>query len=442
MGLDVLDISLFQGRVIFALTALTHGLFATFVVGTTMIGAITATLGYVTQQAWYSRLAYRIAFILVFSTATVSFFGVMMVFFLNILWPRFWHAIFQTMFWPFLLEACLFLGEAVFAYAWYYLWDWSTSTRTRRFHLAFIWLAATCAVAAMFLIDITASYMLTPDPVDQAWKNIFNPTMLHLHAHRWFGNLAWAGLALAALWAFGTLRTQDHEQHTEYTRAAGLCFLIGFGALLLMPILGYHYLLSVRYAQPQAFQTLMLGERSWLFNLVGLLYGLLLFVGSVYIRDIVRTSTNSKAMGSGFLSVSPAIISLATLILAMPYYLQHLPLVPLITDQRINPMGKMQPYKYFALTTLVLFGFTNWLYFMWSGYGRGLKPSGETSPQRRRASSFLIVMAGLMILMYGSMGWVRETARAWNGYLVYGHIEISDERPTYEKGTGTHANPP
>jgi cytochrome bd ubiquinol oxidase subunit I len=30
------------------------------------------------------------------------------------------------------------------------------------------------------------------------------------------------------------------------------------------------------------------------------------------------------------------------------------------------------------------------------------------------------------------MGWVRETARAYNGYLIYGQMSFSDERSTYE----------
>ena len=77
-----------------------------------------------TRKEWLGRLARLIAFALVLSTATISFFGVGLVFFLNIYWPQFWHRIFQVMFWPFLGEAALFLGEAIFAYAWYYLWEW------------------------------------------------------------------------------------------------------------------------------------------------------------------------------------------------------------------------------------------------------------------------------------------------------------------------------
>ena len=98
-----------------AAAALTHTLFATFIVGAALIGAATATIAHVTDQERYRRLAHMIAFSLVLSTATISFLGVILVFVLNIFWPRFWHTIFRIMFWPFLLEAILFLGEATFA---------------------------------------------------------------------------------------------------------------------------------------------------------------------------------------------------------------------------------------------------------------------------------------------------------------------------------------
>jgi hypothetical protein len=30
-----------------------------------------------------------------------------------------------------------------------------------------------------------------------------------------------------------------------------------------------------------------------------------------------------------------------------------------------------------------------------------------------------------------TMGWVRETARAWNGYLIYGVMSFDDEESHY-----------
>lgn len=433
MEFDPLNIPLLYGRIAIATAALSHSLFATLVVGSAVIGAIAATLAHATDQPRYQRLAHMIAFALVLCTAMISFLGVSFIFALNIFWPRFWHKIFRIMFWPFVLEAGLFLGEAVCAYAWYYLWAWSAAAGWRRLvHLAFSWLAALCAVVAMFFIDITASYMLTPHPLDSSWANILNPTMIDLDLHRWFGNLTWAGFVLAALCSVAFLRSQVEEDRRFYRWAGGWCFAAGFGALLIMPVIGYQYLLHVRYAEPQAFHTLMLGERSWLFDLVALLYGLIAVLGSLYILRAVRSGSGPESVARMILPVSLAVLIVAWLVFAMPYHLQHVPFLSRLTDAPINPLGKMQPNKYFAIAALVFFGLLNWILFLRSFAGPVSWTTAVMSGQDRASQKILIVIAGCAMLTMLSMGWVRETARAYNGYLVYGVMTLSEERPTYE----------
>jgi hypothetical protein len=39
------------------------------------------------------------------------------------------------------------------------------------------------------------------------------------------------------------------------------------------------------------------------------------------------------------------------------------------------------------------------------------------------------------VLTMLSMGWVRESARAYNGYLISGVIKLSDEQRTYRPKT-------
>lgn len=435
MDLETLNIPMLYGRIAIATAALSHSLFATLVVGSAVIGAVVATVAHMTDQPRYRRLAHMIAFALVLSTATISFLGVSFIFALNIFWPRFWHTIFRIMFWPFVLEAGLFLGEAVFAYAWYYLWAWSTAAGWRRkVHLLFGWLAALCAVVAMFFIDITASYMLTPHPLDSAWANILNPTMIDLDLHRWFGNLTWAGFVLAALCSIAFLRSQEDEGRRFYRWAGGLCFAIGFGALLMMPVIGYQYLLHLRYAEPQAFHTLMLGGRSWLFDLVALLYGLIAVLGSFYILRAVRSSSSPGSADRLILPVSLAVLIVAWLVFAMPYQLQHVPFLSRLTDAAINPLGKMQPNKYFAIAALVFFGLLNWILFLRSFAGRSSWWCTSVACGQDRASQkLLIIVAGCAMLTMLTMGWVRETARAYNGYLIYGATSFSDERSTYER---------
>lgn len=433
MDVEPFHIPMLYGRIAIAAAALTHALFATFIVGSSLIGAACETVGYVTGKSRFERLSRHIAFTLIFTTAGVSFLGVTFVFALNIFWPRFWSTLFRIMFWPLLLEATFFLAEAVFAYAWYYSWDWAAATPARkRLHLAFGWTAAASSVIAMVMIDIVASYMLTPRAPDDTWGKIFNPTMVYLDTHRLVGNLTWTGFGLAALWAVGFLRAATAEERAFFRWAGGVCFGIGFCTLLIMPVIGYQYLLKVRYSEPQAFHTLMLGPRSWLFDLVALLYSALIVSGSYYITRALTPALPRDGTGRIVLPVSVVILTLAGLMFSMPYHLQHIPLVSRVTDVAVNPLGAMQPNKYVAIALLVLFGLLNWIYFLRSFSAAVPWWRIENPTPDRMKPKLLIALSMCAMLMMLTMGWARETARAWNGYLIYGVMTFADEAQLYQ----------
>jgi cytochrome bd ubiquinol oxidase subunit I len=433
MLLEPLDMPLLFGRIAIATAALSHTLFATFIVGSAFMGAATETLGYVRRNPDFERLARLIGFSLIFSTATISFLGVILVFCLNIFWPHFWSTLFRIMFWPILLEAVFFLGEAIFAYSWYYSWNQLSGGQGKQWHIGLGWAAAVCSYVAMLMIDIVASYMLTPRPPEPFWQVIFNPTMAYLHVHRVFGNLVWTGFALACLCAVAWLRSRASLDAAFYRWSATVCVLVGFGFLLIMPAIGYQYLLQLRYTEPQVFHVLMLGGRSWLFNLVALLYSLLIVLGSWYIWRIVRWRAPQESVSRLIVPCSLAVLIGAGVIFAMPYHVQHLPLVANLTDAIINPLGKMQPYKYFAISALVFFGLSNWIVLSASFSRRWSAWRYDTDLPPDRTSPTLIMAIGLCaMLTMLSMGWARETARAYNGYLIYGVMRLTDEQPTYQ----------
>jgi cytochrome d ubiquinol oxidase subunit I len=433
MLIEPLGVPLFYGRIAIAAAALSHTLFATFIVGSAFLGAAMETIGYVRHNTHFERLARLIAFTLILSTAAISFLGVILIFCLNIFWPQFWSTLFRIMFWPLLLEAGFFLGEAVFAYSWYYTWERAgAAQRTKLWHLGLGWGAAVCSYIAMIMIDIVASYMLTPRPPEQMWEAILNPTMLHLHVHRIFGNLTWTGFALAAICAVAWLRAGTTAEARFYRWASTVCFFVAFGALLVMPPIGYQYLLQLRYTEPQAFHTLMLGGRSWLFDLVAFLYSVLVALGTWYIWNVVRRAAPSDSLTRMLVPWSLPVLVAAGVIFAMPYHLQHVPLMSWVTDHAINPLGKMQPNKYFAIAALVVFGLTNWIVLSRAFSRRWSAHEGSDLPRDRTSPRLLIVMSFCAILTMLSMGWVRESARAYNGYLIYGVMKLTDERSAYE----------
>ncbi|MDC4225314.1 MAG: cytochrome ubiquinol oxidase subunit I [Candidatus Manganitrophus sp.] len=115
--------SLVVSRWAIAVTASFHSLFATFIVGGMLMGAMAESVGVLTHDdRAMSALSHSIARTLVLISATVAFLGVILVFLLTILWPTFWTTLFRIMFWPLIFEASMFLGEAACLYPWYYSW--------------------------------------------------------------------------------------------------------------------------------------------------------------------------------------------------------------------------------------------------------------------------------------------------------------------------------
>jgi hypothetical protein len=58
--------------------------------------------------------------------------------------------------------------------------------------------------------------------------------------------------------------------------------------------------------------------------------------------------------------------------------------------------------------------------------------SDASLPLHGEFPRLLVVRSFCAILTMLSMGWVRESARAYNGYLIHGVMKLTDERPTYE----------
>ena len=126
-----------------------------------------------------------------------------------------------------------------------------------------------------------------------------------------------------------------------------------------------------------------------------------------------------------------------------------------LTDATINPLDKMQPNKYFALSFLdkmqpnkyfalsflVLFGLLNWIYFArgFSGHSPWWQ-SRKDAAEDRTAPKLLIALSFWAILMMLTMGWARETARAYNGYLIYGAMTFQEERALYQPPAGKRRN--
>jgi len=411
-------------RLTIAITASLHSLFATFIVGALLIGAISESVGALTKEERYERLAHSIARTVVLISASVSFIGVALVLFLTTLWPNFWTTLFRIMFWPLIFEASLFFAEAVCLYTWYYSWGrWR-----HRVHLFVAWFGVGFAVTAMVMIDIVASYLLTPRPPLDTVRKIINPTMVQLTLHRFAGNLSWAGFALAALAAIRYLRSGGPKARACQEWAGAFCLVFGFGFLMLMPVIGFSYLKAVRAASEGAFNLLMLGAKSWIFVLQVFLLDLLFWTGSWYMFRMAAFHFKENRLFTRY--YRPIVIGTmlaAGLIFVMPYQTRYIPFAEYLTRSETNWLGKMQPHKYIAMGVLIALGILNYGFYLGAFRFKKVWGGGGAFPQL-----LLILLGAFAILSMLNMGYARESARS--PYLIYGKMTIEDET---EAGKGS-----
>jgi cytochrome bd ubiquinol oxidase subunit I len=202
----------------------------------------------------------------------------------------------------------------------------------------------------MTMIDAVASYMLTPSgaPITDVARTYLNPTFVPLNMHRFVGNFSYAGFLIAGWAAYRYLRT-EREDDREYFDWMGHWGLIwGFGFLIMQPIIGYGYLKSIRESAPDAFNTIMLGEKAWLFNLWMVELAIMVVASTAYfvhkLRFAVKPMETLRKLSIGALAFT-ALFTVLNVIPANASLIPQIGLVFLGGENTDIPLGSMYPWK-------------------------------------------------------------------------------------------------
>src|SRR5918912_2128139 len=268
MPVGDLQVPVVGKNVVIAALVQTHILFATFIIGAVIIAATSEYLGMVTKQSRYERFARNLARFVVLLFASGAPLAITFVLALVTLFPVFFSYLQNVFFWVFLVEAFMFLGQIIIVYAWYNVWD--KLAYRKILHVTFGFIAGFFGLMAMTMIDGVASFMLTPAeaPVSDVARTFLNQTSIPLNMHRFVGNLSYVGFLVAGWAGWRYLRTTREDEREYYDWMGHWGILWGFGFLIIQPVIGYGYLKGIRESSPQAFNTIMLGGKSWLFLLL------------------------------------------------------------------------------------------------------------------------------------------------------------------------------
>ncbi|BBL80024.1 hypothetical protein RxyAA322_18780 [Rubrobacter xylanophilus] len=408
-----------------------HILIAAFVIGITLVAPVSEYLGLVTKQPKYDRFARNAAKFTILIFASGSALAITFVLMLITLYPVFWSYLQNIMFWALLAEAFMFVGEIILLYAWYNAWD--RMAYRKRLHVVFGFMAGLFGLAQQTFINVVGSYMLTPSeaPATNVGATFLNPTFVPLNMHRFIGNISFVGFLVAGWAAWRYLRSAGEEDREYYDWMGHWGMVWGFGFLLLQPIIGYGYLKSIREHSPAAFDYLMVGEKSWLFNLLAIELAVMGVAGVAYflhrLRFAVRPMPALRRTAAGALGFM-AIFGVLNVIPADANLVPQIGLVFAEGERTQIPLGDMYPWKYIGLIGMTFAGL-----FVLALYLKATASGFHWGRSSRWSQYALIVVAVTVVFTMMTMGYARETARRAEGpgYLINGCITL-DQKITPE----------
>ena len=430
MPIGNLDVPVIGKNVVIAVLVQSHILFAAFIIGAVLIAATSEYLGMVTKQPNYERFARNLTRFVVLLFASGAALAITFVLALVTLFPVFFSILQNVFFWVFLVEAFMFLGQIIIVYAWYNVWD--KLAYRKSLHVVFGFIAGFFGLMAMTMIDAVASFMLTPAEVtSQAGlvaRSFLNQTMVPLNMHRFVGNFSYAGFLIAGWAGWRYLRTTREDDREYYDWMGHFGLLWGFGFLIMQPVIGYGYLKGIRESAPESFNSIMLGSKSWVFNLLVLWIAVLSIASTAYfvhkLRFAVKPMETLRKLAVGALGFT----ALFTVLNIIPANANLIPQIGLVFGQGEDtqiPLGSMYPWKYIGLIGLMLTGF-----FIVALYLRASATGFYWGRASRWSQLALMACAFFVVLTMVTMGYTRETARRVDNdpaYLINGCVTLEQQ---------------
>jgi len=271
-----------------------HILFARFILGAPIFVVISEWLGYRKQDPRYDRLAKEVTKVTVILYSMTALTGGLFIFVLLATYPQFTTWLINHFFLIFaVVYPLLFIGETIILYMYFYTWDaWKGEKKAR--HIALGVLLNLIGSITLFVIDGPTSFMNTPvraegvSPAEflataSLWDKVFNYSWMPLNLHRLVGNVTFGGFIAGLIAAYMFMGSKKEEERAYYDWMGFVGNMIGVGALLFLPFMGY--LLSYELCDYDASicPYMMADQLSMFFEMQGAMVGLIFLASNYYI---------------------------------------------------------------------------------------------------------------------------------------------------------------
>ena len=269
-------------------------LFAGFILGAPIFVVISEWLGYRKQDPRYDRLAKEVTKVTVILYSMTALTGGLFIFVLLATYPQFTTWLINHFFLIFaVVYPLLFIGETIILYMYFYTWDaWKGEKKAR--HIALGVLLNLIGSITLFVIDGPTSFMNTPvraegvSPAEflataSLWDKVFNYSWMPLNLHRLVGNVTFGGFIAGLIAAYMFMGSKKEEERAYYDWMGFVGNMIGVGALLFLPFMGY--LLSYELCDYDASicPYMMADQLSMFFEMQGAMVGLIFLASNYYI---------------------------------------------------------------------------------------------------------------------------------------------------------------
>ncbi|HEU4685799.1 MAG TPA: cytochrome ubiquinol oxidase subunit I [Nitrospira sp.] len=272
-----------------------HILFAAFILGAPIFVVIAEWLGYRRQDPRYDRLAREVTKVTVILYSMTALTGGSFIFMLLVTYPQFTAWLANHFFLIFaVIYPLLFIGETVVLYAYFYTWDTLKGDRKAR-HLALGVLLNVLGTLTLFVIDGPTSFMNTPAKAPEGlslstyvetaslWDKIYNYSWIPMNLHRLVGNVTFGGFIAGLIAAYLYMAAKTETERSYYDWMGFVGNLIGVGALLALPFMGYLYAYELCDYDASICPYMMADQLSMFFEMQGAMVGLIFLASNYYI---------------------------------------------------------------------------------------------------------------------------------------------------------------
>jgi hypothetical protein len=271
-----------------------HILFAGFILGAPIFVVISEWLGYRKQDPRYDRLAKEVTKVTIILYSMTALTGGLFIFVLLATYPQFTTWLINHFFMVFaVIYPLLFIGETFVLYTYFYTWDvWKGDKKAR--HIALGVLLNLIGTITLFVINGPTSFMNTPvkaegiSPAEfletaTLWDKMYNFSWMPLNIHRLVGNVTFGGFVAGLIAAYMYMSATKDEERSYYDWMGFVGNLIGVGALLFLPFMGYLLAYELCDYDASICPYMMADQLSMFFEMQGAMIGLIFLASNYYI---------------------------------------------------------------------------------------------------------------------------------------------------------------